>query len=287
MPLILDPKQLKKLESKKRLKKFRKPKSPIEAERLLKRRLAFMWKRILFPATERIKELVKQGVSPDILANELRSILNQVEFEYNLGADDVMPRWSGAIDDKTKIAMNHALGKSLGIDVSVLYDQKKISDVLTMGGMEASQLIRTIPGEYLGQVARAVNNNFKGTPLPDGRTLIQQITHLSGVSENRAKIIARDQTSKLQGILTQVRQESIGIDTYIWRNSKDQRVVGNPSGKYPKGNAIHMNHWVREGKKYKWSDPPADGHPGQAILCRCWAEAVLDLKSILKNTEKL
>lgn len=287
MPIILDPKQLKKLESKKRLKKFRKLKSPIEAERLLKKRLASMWKRILFPATARIKELVKQGVSPNILANELKAILDRVEFEYNISAEDVMSRWSGTIDDTTKIAMNYALSKSLGVDVSVLYDQKKISDVLAMGGMEASQLIRTIPGEYLGHVARAVNNNFKGVPLPEGRTLIQQITHLSGVSENRAKIIARDQTSKLQGILTQVRQESIGIDEYLWRNSKDQRVVGNPSGRYPKGNAIHMNHWVREGKRYKWSDPPADGHPGQAILCRCWAEAVLNLQRILKNTEKL
>lgn len=287
MPILLDSKQLKKLEKKKRLRKFRKPRPAIEAERRMKRQLRSMWNRILFPATVRIKELIKQGISPTLLAQELTKILNQVELEYGFATDEVLGRWFGDLDDKTKIAVNYSLRKALGVDVEVLYDQKVIADTLAMGGMEASQLIKTIPGDYLGQVARAVNNNFKGVPLPEGRTLIQQIEHLGGVSNNRAKIIARDQTSKLQGVLNQVRQESIGIDEYIWRNSKDQRVVGNPVGLYPKGNKVHGNHWEREGNIYRWDSPPPDGHPGQAILCRCWAEAVLDIKKILENSESL
>ena len=35
------------------------------------------------------------------------------------------------------------------------------------------------------------------------------------------------------------------------------------------------HHVDREGKEFNWDKPPDDGHPGQPILCRCYAEAVL------------
>lgn len=287
MPIIIDPRQLAKLQRKKRLKKFRKPRNPVEVERFLRNRLKSMWKGILFPASTRIKELVRQGVRPEILAQELHKILDQAELEYGFETDAVLAKWFMDLDEKTKIAINYSLRNSLGVDVSVLYDQQNISDALTMGGIEASHLIKTIPGDYLGQVARAVSDNFRGVVLPEGRSLIKQIEHLSGVSERRAKIIARDQTTKMQSTLTQIRQEEIGVEEYIWRNSRDKRVVGNPIGLYPKGNKVHMNHWEREGKRYRWDSSSPDGHPGQAILCRCWPEAVLDIKRILEKSKSL
>ena len=75
--------------------------------------------------------------------------------------------------------------------------------------------------------------------------IIKQIQHINGVNKRRAELIDRDQKSTLTGALNQKRQESIGIDKYIWRTVKDNRVVENPSGLYPKGNAKHMNHWER------------------------------------------
>jgi len=72
--------------------------------------------------------------------------------------------------------------------------------------------------------------------------------------------------------VAQAKQQSAGFDKYIWRNSQDERVVGNPSGHYPQGNDRHGDHWSREGKVFSWSHPPHDGHPGEAINCRCTAE---------------
>ncbi len=90
----------------------------------------------------------------------------------------------------------------------------------------------------------------------------------------RSRLIARDQIGKLNGDLTRLRQKEIGIDTYIWRNSGDIRVRGNPGGLYPK--AI-PSHWKLEGKVFSWTDPnrqpPKYQHPGQATQCRCYAEA--------------
>lgn len=101
------------------------------------------------------------------------------------------------------------------------------------------------------------------------------------MKNTRARVIARDQTGKLNGTLTENRQKSIGVSGYTWRNSQDERVRGNPSGKYPDA---PNDHWSREGKKFLWDystgdipegyeeSPPPDGNPGEAINCRCFAE---------------
>jgi uncharacterized protein with gpF-like domain len=124
------------------------------------------------------------------------------------------------------------------------------------------------------------------------------------VSKNRAKLIARDQTSKLTGLVNQTRQQSIGIEAYIWRTVKDQRVVGNPGGKYPEGNKAHGDHHMMEGVWCKWDDPtvfsrdggktwikrPAQApksSPGQDIQCRCHAEPVIDTKKIMECVKSL
>ena len=92
----------------------------------------------------------------------------------------------------------------------------------------------------------------------------------------RARLIARDQTSKMNVAINMARQTSIGIEEYIWRTAKDRRVVGTPGGLWPEGNAMHGNHYKREGKTYRWDNPPHDGHPGWPINCRCYPEPVLD-----------
>lgn len=81
--------------------------------------------------------------------------------------------------------------------------------------------------------------------------------------ETRINLIARDQVSKLNGQLTQLRQTNIGIKEYIWRTSEDERV--------------RTSHAAKNGNKYRWNKPPVDtGHPGEDYQCRCWAEAVFD-----------
>lgn len=66
---------------------------------------------------------------------------------------------------------------------------------------------------------------------------------------------------------------SLGIKKYRWRHSRDERVRGNPGGKYPKA---RPSHWAREGKIYSWNDPPPGGHPGMDYQCRCTAEPVFE-----------
>ena len=92
-------------------------------------------------------------------------------------------------------------------------------------------------------------------------------------ARKRSNLIARDQIGKLNGAIVSSRQQQLGIDRYIWRTSLDERVRGNPGGLYPKAKP---SHYAREGQIFSWSQPPVGGHPGEAIMCRCYAEPYID-----------
>lgn len=112
--------------------------------------------------------------------------------------------------------------------------------------------------------------------------ITEKILERFEVSRSRAKLIARDQTAKLNGDLTERRQVAAGVTGYIWRTSLDERVRGNPAGKYPNA---RPSHWIKEGKSFKWNNPPADtGHPGQDYQCRCTAEP--DMAGLLAAAEE-
>lgn len=96
--------------------------------------------------------------------------------------------------------------------------------------------------------------------------LIKDIRDIAGVEVNRATLIGVDQVGKLNGRLTQYRQEHAGISEYQWETALDSRV--------------RPSHRPRQGKIYKWSNPPPDGHPGYPIRCRCVALPVIDLGNI-------
>jgi len=57
------------------------------------------------------------------------------------------------------------------------------------------------------------------------------------------------------------RQETLGIEQYIWRTMDDGKV-----------RALHRQY---DDRTFSWDNPPADGHPGDAFGCRCTADPVL------------
>ena len=160
--------------------------------------------------------------------------------------------------------MQNMFKQVLGVDVFGITDNFGINEKLDGMTEENVGLIVSIPKESIARARSAVIANFKGEELFGG-SLVTELQKVGSITENRARLIARDQTSKLNASINQSRQQNIGIGEYVWRNSKDERVVGNPSGLYPKGNKKHMNHWDREGKTFRWDSPPPDGHPGIPI----------------------
>lgn len=168
--------------------------------------------------------------------------------------------------------------KQVGIDVLKNLSEKGLREAFDGQVAKNVELIKSIPSDYFAKIQEMVISSSLGQKKFEGG-LVQAIQDLTHVTRNRAKLIARDQSAKAVSTFTQMRYENLGCRRYIWRNSQDRRVAGNPNGLYPDPDPrskVHGNHWKREGKIFEWDNPPPDGHPGMGINCRCYAEPIFD-----------
>ncbi len=148
-----------------------------------------------------------------------------------------------------RTAFRESMRRALGVDV--ITGDAALQTSMRVWEAENIALIKSIPEQAVsrlqGQVTEAVR---RGQTVADLRKLIVEEF---GVTDRRAQLIARDQIGKLNGQLTQTRQQDIGIDEYKWRGILDARE--------------RPEHVAREGQTYAWGKPPSDGHPGQPIRC--------------------
>jgi SPP1 gp7 family putative phage head morphogenesis protein len=89
-------------------------------------------------------------------------------------------------------------------------------------------------------------------------TIAKRLEHVGGVTESRAALIARDQVGKLYADINRQRQGNLGVTRYVWRTVRDNRV--------------REEHESLDGESFDWGAPPPDGHPGEAVNCRCYAD---------------
>lgn len=120
-------------------------------------------------------------------------------------------------------------------------------------------LVKSIGTQYHGQLETIIQQGvFNGSSV---KQVSDQIQKQFGVTKNRATLIAQDQILGANARLTQIRAESIGIETYKWATVGDSRV--------------RPEHVDLSGKVFSWDKPPSVGHPGTPIRCRCRAELIL------------
>ena len=163
------------------------------------------------------------------------------------------------------------------------------------------RLIKSLSQEYVQKL-----NTLVVTGIQSGWTEQEMTTQIRTLSDRitgaRARLIARDQVGKFNYALARTQYERIGMDTYGWNTARDERVRGNPMGKYPK--AV-PSHWAIDGMICRWSDPTVymdrdedkwkrrtalmpQVHPGQAILCRClpspvWGDLIAGVDSEIEE----
>ena len=167
----------------------------------------------------------------------------------------------------------------LGVDL--IQREPWLRDTVDSFTKQNVALIKSITDDAVTDIEGFVQ---RGLSAGSRHTVIQkEIKEQFGVTRRRAKLIARDQVAKLNGQITKTRQEALGLEKYRWRTSRDERVRGNPAGKYPQS---RYNHWAREGKTFSWEKPPPDGHPGFPIQCRCTAEPVFEEMEELLEMER-
>ena len=179
-------------------------------------------------------------------------------------SDLAVERNAEAVDERLKAAIK----ASLSIDISPVLNQSgPILDAMKAATKANIELITSIPDQFFEKLGDAVGKNMEaGMRFED---LAKEIERIGDVTESRAKLIARDQTSKMNGAFNQARQTSLGIDRYVWQTSGDERV--------------RHDHAMNDGETFRWDKPPPTGHPGHEINCRCVAIPVFDLDEMEKE----
>lgn len=186
------------------------------------------------------------------LLRALKTVLNLL-----LGRSVDVMSYGERVNQHNKRQFQRMMRRAYGVDV--FKRDPWLAAELHAWEAENLALIKSIPDQYLerlnGEILRAVR---QGQSAKQVTALVRSTYNLP---QSRAELIAVDQIGKLNGQLTQLRQQAIGVRKYTWRNVGDSRV--------------RPDHVTREGMAFSWNDPPPDGHPGEPIRCRCWAEAIL------------
>ncbi len=158
-------------------------------------------------------------------------------------------------------SLKAALQQSVSVDITGALSSEALKGPMEKAIVTNVELIKSIPSQYLDRVKKEVyNGTSQGMRWEDIATKVQEA---GDVTESRAKLIARDQVSKMNGSFNRARQTSMGVEKYIWQTSGDERV--------------RDTHAQNDGKVFSWDDPPDTGHPGEDIQCRCVALPYFDL----------
>lgn len=101
------------------------------------------------------------------------------------------------------------------------------------------------------------------------KAMIQGIQRDFGVSKNKAKFLARQETSLLVSKFREQRFKQVGSQRYRWAGAMDERE--------------RPDHKMLEGQIFSWDDPPVvdrktgrRAHPGEDFGCRCVAVPIID-----------
>lgn len=210
-----------------------------------------------------------KSLQPSYVADGYASTLNQIMSALTRRWRDITPlanqiagTFVNGVVNENRENFNKAIRKSIGVDLPRALAAEGLNDIIEAKTIENVNLIQSIPDQYFKSIVTIVN---EGTTRGNrASSMITEILKLNKTTRNRAKVIARDQTTKVNSAVSQARQETLGVTKYRWRTSEDERV--------------RDSHRRNNGKIFRWDRPPKEtGHPGQDIQCRCVAEPIIEL----------
>lgn len=225
------------------------------------------------------------------LIESLKQIDNQRQIELNLDSwvdsvDDIMESlkvWGMAkasemlavitlkasqIGDWNTKQFKQSIKTVVGVDP--VSKNQGYQTLIQSWSKENSRLITSIQSNLLDDVAGVTQRGMSaGKSIND---ISKEIKDRYGVTKSRARTIARTEVGKLNGNLTKVRNQELGIKTYYYVASMDERV--------------RDSHKALNGMLCKWDDDRVYsddngkswkrrsgkmfiGSPGQDINCRC------------------
>lgn len=218
---------------------------------------------------------LKQDHLTDYLEQTIEFIKLKSAYEVSKLVGDLI-RQAARINLFNKNSFNNSRD-GLKRTYNEFFEPKIIQDELRLWALDNARLIKSIPEQMIDKVASKIAEGVRARTSITA--LSRELEAVLNISKNRAKLIARDQTAKLNGRLTRHRNLLLGITQYKWLTSRDERV--------------RHTHDVLESKICSWEDETiyknpqsqtwkkrstikgAPVHPGLDIMCRCTSVSML------------
>lgn len=124
-------------------------------------------------------------------------------------------------------------------------------------------LIKSLAGTQLQRAEREVRAGVRAGARHE--VIARELRKIAGVTRNRAKLIARDQTTTYVSQVTKEAHLDAGVVEYEWTTAGD-------------GDRVRPEHQELEGLRFSYKDgaPSLSGaNPGDEIQCRCFAYPVM------------
>ena len=157
--------------------------------------------------------------------DDIKSVINTITLDYsdttfNQIVESIVNQMAGNTQKDIAAALTKEINRLVGIDISPVI-QSHAEDIKQALDY-CKDYIVSIPQKYLADVQSTVLLNIqKGMR---SSSIVKELANQYGITLNRAKVIARDQTSKFNLALTTAQAQDMGYDEFKFSTSHDERV---------------------------------------------------------------
>ena len=176
-----------------------------------------------------------------------------------------MARWFVGKNVTLSDSLYRGALKAAGLTVRMKPSRVK-NDIVSALIAENVSLIKSIPSQFFQEVEGLIQRSVIAGR--DVAGLKEDLQHRFDVTENRAKLIARDQNNKAFQAIKRVEAQNLGITEAIWVH-----VPGTKSSR--------QTHMRFNGKRFKLSEGlyDSDVHrnvlPGELVACNCTQRLII------------
>ena len=278
---------------------------PYQYERRYAKDIAKIQRLFTVPLTKAIQDNIDRWIEDfnvdgttfkkDIFGEELKALITmeQARLDEIYGGDAPQVR---TMITATGIDISDFNGKQsqkffkdiLGIEFFVTEPWE--TEVISAWSETNYGLIKSLSTEYIKGVNTIVSEGLQFGKTSN--TIMKEIRKLNkDITGYRARLIARDQVGKLNGVLTKRRMADAGIDMYLWMTANDERVRSKHKTLNNKLMRWDDNTTYSEDRGKTWKARSGDmyrGIPGEDIQCRCSSSPFFDdmIEEIDKEIEQ-
>lgn len=214
------------------------------------------------------------AISDDDYINSLIEVLASIAGErIEERAKLLATRFVTKVHYQNKTQFTRNFKNAFDVDLSSIIEKEILGDTLALAIQQNVELITSIKNDFINDIGSNVFTNYKkGFRHSE---LINEIRARGNVSYSRAKLIARDQTAKINADFEEERNKKLGFDIYKWKGTGDERerdshmVLNNMLCKYSDPTVYSDD----EGKTWKKRKSIGGfiGKCGEDYQCRCLA----------------